>query len=74
MSRGEASLGEFLLEVYKQGGKIGAYKSALKKFNLNIDKSVNGYGIEEIQPWDFIESYPRKELLLNEKKRLSKNI
>lgn len=74
LSRGDSSLGEFLLDIYKQGGKIGAYKSALKKLNLDLTKNIEGYSFEETQPWDFIESYPGKILLHNEYKRLINKI
>ena len=72
LSRGDETLSPFLIEVYKKGGKIGAYKSALKELNLNISKFINGFDIEEPLPWDFIENYPPKHLLINEYKRLLK--
>jgi radical SAM superfamily enzyme YgiQ (UPF0313 family) len=74
LSRGDDSLAEFLIEVYKQGGKIGAYKSALKELNLDISKFVDGYIFEDKLPWDFIELYPGKQLLINEYNRLIKRI
>ena len=74
LSRGDTSLGEFLLEVYRQGGKIGAYKSALKKYNIDITKSINGYEFEDSLPWDYIDSYPGKKLLHQEYQRLNKRI
>ena len=70
LSRGGSDLGEFLIEVYKNGGGNSAYKSALKKLKNNYEKAINGYSFEEIQPWDFIENYVSKERLLNEYRRL----
>lgn len=70
LSRGDETLAPFLIDVYKNGGKIGAYKSALKNNNINIDKTIEGFELEDNLPWDFIENNPRKELLINEYKRL----
>lgn len=72
LSRGDESLSPFLVEVYKKGGKIGAYKSALKELNIDISKFIDGFDIEEPLPWDIIENYPRKQLLINEYMRLQK--
>lgn len=72
LSRGDSSLTEFLINVYKKGGKIGAYKSASKELNLNIEKFIQKYDFNEKLPWDFIENYPEKQLLINEYNRLYK--
>lgn len=72
LSRGDDSLTSFLLNVYENGGKIGAYKSALKVLNLDISKFVDEIDVEKDLPWDFIENYPSKQLLIKEKERLSK--
>ena len=74
LSRGDESLAEFLVEVYKQGGKLGAYKSTLKKLNIDISKSILGFAKFENLPWDIIDSYPGKQLLINELERISKKI
>lgn len=71
LSRGGCELAPFLEEVYFNGGKIGAYKAALKKLNLKIKDS---FGIEEELPWDIIEIEPRKELLKNEYRRLQRHL
>ena len=73
ISRGDRSLTPYLIEVYKKGGKNGAYKSLLKDFNININKSVGGFDFEETLPWDYIDTYPPKQQLLNEYYRLMKN-
>ena len=72
LSRGDDSLTEFLIQIYKNGGKNSAYKSALKELKIDTSKPINGYSIEENLPWDFIENYPPKQLLINENKRLEK--
>lgn len=70
LSRSSSEIAPLLVEVYKNGGKIGAYKSAVKTLGLDISKSVNGFDFDEELPWDMIENYPRKELLINEYNRL----
>lgn len=72
LSRGDASITPLMIEVYKNGGKIGAYKSAGKSLNIDIPKFINGFDFEETLPWDVIEYEPRKELLINEYRRLEK--
>ncbi len=67
LSRGGVELAPLLTEVYKNGGKIGAYKSAVKSLSLSIKES---FEMNEALPWDIIEFEPRKELLKNEYKRL----
>ena len=74
LSRGDDSLTPFLIEVYKRGGKIGAYKSAMKDLGLNIDDFVNGLPPESSLPWDVIENYPPKQLLINEYNRLLRRL
>jgi len=71
LSRGDNSLGDFLVEVWKQGGKLGAYKSAAKKCNVNSDKfAIADYNFEDELPWDFIELKPGKDFLIKENIRL----
>ena len=72
LSRGDESLTQFLIDVYKNGGKNSAYKTALKQNNINISKMVNGFGFEDYLAWDFIDSCPPKQLLINEWNRLQK--
>ena len=61
-----------LVEVYKRGGKLGAYKSVAKDLKIDLDKYTKELDINAELPWDIIENYPRKEILKNEKKRLEK--
>ena len=71
LSRGDNTLGDFLVEVWQQGGKLGAYKSSAKKYNINTDKfAIANYSFEECLPWDFIDIKPGKEFLIKENQRL----
>lgn len=71
LSRGDANLTDFLIEVYKQGGKIGAFKKAAKKLGLNSDYyACENYPFEKDLPWDKIEIRPYKEFLIKENERL----
>ena len=72
LSRGDETLTPLLTEVYKNGGKLGAYKAAAKKFNINIDNYISEIAINQPLAWDFLEFYPPKQLLINEKERLYK--
>lgn len=79
LSRGGRELTPYLVEVYKEGGNIGAFKSVYKDFlkagilkEREQDILAERSFTEEL-PWDFIE-YPRKkEVLESEYKRLIKN-
>lgn len=71
ISRADSSFAPFLVEVYKLGGKIGAYKSALKDLNLRVKDS---FTFDELLPWDIISIEPRKQLLINEYYRLEKRL
>lgn len=74
LSRGDETLTDYLIEVYKQGGKLGAYKSAAKKYNINTDKFVlENYDIQKSKlPWDVVSISPGKQILINEYNRLMK--
>ncbi len=66
LSLGDETLGDFVLEAYKQGGKLGAFKAATKKFNINLPQ----LSLEAPLPWDLMEMNPGKEFLVAEYKRL----
>ena len=71
LSRGDASLCDFILEVYKQGGKLGAFKAAAKKYNINTDYfACENWNFEQELPWDFIDVNPGKQFLKQENLRL----
>ena len=59
LSRGDENLAEFLIDVYKNGGKNGAYKSAFKNFDID-KRALEGFLLEDELPWDFIINYPPK--------------
>ena len=74
LSRGDSTLADYLIEVYKNGSKLGAFKSAAKKLSIDTDKFVEGvYDINQKLPWDFIVLNPGKEFLKNEYERLINN-
>ncbi len=71
LSRGDNTFGDFLIEVYRNGGKLGAFKSAAKKYNINSDYyALENYPYNKELPWDFIDIRPGKEFLIEESKRL----
>lgn len=72
LSRGDSSLGDFLIDVYKQGGNLGAFKAAAKKFKIDTDYlALKTFSFDDKLPWDFIELNPSKEFLIQENKRLT---
>ena len=71
LSRGDNTFGDFLIEVYRNGGKLSAFKSAAKKYNINADYyALENYPYNKELPWDFIDIRPGKEFLIEESKRL----
>lgn len=71
LSRGDESLNDFVLEVYKQGGKLGAFKSAAKKYNINAAYfACANWQFDDKLPWDFIELKPGKDFLIKENMNL----
>lgn len=71
LSRGDRRLGDFLIETYKNGGKLGAFKSAAKKYNINTDYyALDNYSYTHPLPWDFIDIKPGRDFLIQENKRL----
>ncbi len=72
LSRGDSKLTDYLIEVYKLGGKAGAFKKAAKELNINTDYyALETYPYEKHLPWDFIDITPGKEFLIKESKRLT---
>ena len=74
ISRADESIADFLIAVYKNGGKNGAYKSAIKEYKIELDKLINGCPINENVPWKSFDIYPGTELLVSEYKRLEKRL
>ncbi len=75
LSRAGRELTPYLIEVYKQGGNLGAFKSVYKEFEkAGKLKSADEIAISEqcfdVLPWDFIEYSRDCEFLNAEYKRL----
>lgn len=71
LSRGDETFGDFLINAYHNGGKMGAFKKAAKEHNINADYyAYTNFSSETELPWDFIEIKPGKEFLISEKERL----
>ena len=71
LSRGDASLNDFLLEVYRNGGKLGSFKAAASKYKLNTEYfAYENYSLDKKLPWDFIDMSPGRKFLEEENKRL----
>ena len=72
LSRGDSRLTDYLIEVYKLGGKAGAFKKAAKELKINTDYyALETYSYDKDLPWDFIDIRPGKEFLIQESKRLT---
>ena len=70
LSRGDESFGEFMIDTYKNGSKLGAFKQASKgRFNPD-DYVLRDYSIDENLPWDIIEMHPKKDILKDRHKKL----
>ena len=71
LSRGDNTLADFLIDVYKLGGKSGAFKKSAKEHNIDTDYfALQDFDLEKPLPWDFIELNPQKEFLKKEHDRL----
>ena len=79
LSRGDRRLADYLIEVYKNGGNLGAFKQTYNEIKKSCDlPSSDFYAIEKKSvnnnlPWDFIKIAPGKNALINENKRLLAN-
>lgn len=76
LSRADRRIAPYLIEVYKNGANLGAFKNSYKsiqdKYSLpsSDDFVVRKRTFDEVLPWDFIKMYPSKESLVLENKRL----
>jgi hypothetical protein len=71
LSRGDGNLTDYLIEVYRQGGKLGAFRKAAKDLNIDTDYyALENYSYEKILPWNFVNIKPGNEFLITESKRL----
>lgn len=70
LSKGDKYLADYLIDVYKNGAKLGAFKNCAKgKFDLDSEV-YKSYDESSIFPWDKLIIRPKKELLLKEYNRL----
>ncbi len=70
LSRGDEKLTDFILNAYKNGFKLGSFKSSAKN-KINTDYyALENYPYEMPLPWDFIDTKPGKTFLTEESKRL----
>lgn len=71
LSRGDDRLTDFIIEVYKNGGKLGAFKKSAKNLSINTDDYViSKYSYSKSLPWDFINTLFGKDFLIKECERL----
>lgn len=71
LSRGGEGFTDFLIDVYKNGGKLGDFKKSAKQHKINSDYyALETFDFDANLPWDFIDVKPGKEFLKNECTRL----
>ena len=62
-----------MIDVYKQGGKLGAFKASAKKYNIDTERfAYKNYSLDSELPWNFLEIRPGKEFLIKENQKLLK--
>ncbi len=70
LSRGDDKISDFIIDVYKNGSKLGAFKRAAKdKFNPD-DYALRDFNVNEALSWDIIDLPPSKEVLVERHKKL----
>ena len=70
LSRGDDKISDFIIDVYKNGLKLGAFKKAAKdKFNPD-DYALRDFNLNEALSWDIIDLPPSKEVLIERHKKL----
>lgn len=70
LSRGDNKISDFIIDVYKNGSKLGAFKKAAKdKFNPD-DYALRDFNLNEALSWDIIDLPPSKEVLIERHKKL----
>ena len=73
LSRGDEHFADFLIDVYKNGGKLGAYKKSAKKYFNPDNYALRNYSVDEPLPWDIINLRPGKQILIDRNKQLLNN-
>lgn len=70
LSRGDDKISDFIIDVYKNGSQLGAFKKAAKdKFNPD-DYALRDFNLNEALSWDIIDLPPSKEVLIERHKKL----
>lgn len=69
LSRGDERLGDYLIEVYKNGANLGAFKNSAKGL-LDVSEFVGEFDINSDLCWDIIKVKPEKFALISEHNRL----
>ncbi len=78
LSRGDRRLGDYLIDVYKEGGNLGAFKQCYKKYKQkkllppSDDFALKEISTEQNTPWNFIKTCPGEDALKKEYNRLMK--
>ena len=68
LSNGDETLGDYLVGVYKKGGKLGAFRSVAKDLGLDVGKFICGNSDDGI-----IDMLPNEDYLVKEYERLIQN-
>jgi radical SAM superfamily enzyme YgiQ (UPF0313 family) len=75
LSRGDRRLGQYLIEVYKEGGNLGAFKQVYKRMEKLLppadEFALNEIPTDSNLPWNFIKTAPGAESLIKEYERLT---
>ncbi len=76
ISRGDRRLCEFLVDVYKNGGNLGAFKQSYKELKAKkLLPTSDSYALKKRETnenlaWNFLRIYPYKDALIKEYNRL----
>ena len=67
LSRGGEGFTDFLIDVYKNGGKLGDFKKSAAKNQINSDYyALETFDFDANLPWNFIDVKPGKDFLKTE--------
>ena len=70
LSRGDENFTDFIIDVYNNGSKLGAYKKASKLYFNSDDYAIRTYNLAEVLPWDFIDIKPGKDVLIDRYRKI----
>ena len=64
-------MNDYVLNIYKSGATLGAFKSAARDLNINTDEiAYKNQNPNNVMPWDFIDVNPGNKFLKDEYFRL----